>query len=44
MYLLKPRVLAYFGLEDLHKTKAIGKLIGAVGTIFGLATAASVFS
>ncbi|WP_237228859.1 hypothetical protein [Rubinisphaera sp. JC750] len=44
MYLLKPRVLAYFGLEDLHKAKAIGKLVGTVGIIFGLATAVSVFS
>ncbi len=39
MYFFKSNVLQYFGMDEVHKEKAVGKLITVTAAISGLSTA-----
>lgn len=38
LYFFKSNVVAYFGMDDVHKGKAVGILIAVTAAVFGLST------
>jgi len=44
LYFFKSNVVEYFGVTDVHKGKALGKLIGVTAAVFGVGVAISLLA